>query len=416
VVTGTAITPAEMTAVLNTAGQVVGINIINPGAGYSTTAVISFIGGNGSGARAVAVMGNELVRSIKTVIKYDRYQYTSDIVDWQAGVNYDNGTQVRYLDQVWSANSDDSTGVQSDIFDPQQWNLVNPGTLSGVDRTFGLYAPGPNEIGRDLPLLIDGIDYPGVQVTGPLFSQNTGYDVGNYDINPYDNISFGPEGRPTYDPKILNAIYESSYLDIYLGTRPTDVNVDGGEYVDTYSSHAPEELIPGAEFDTLDLRVYTRPGSDWSTDGHGFDLYSQNITVTSLPAVYDFSSWYDFVPYLVTGDLVNQTTGVALLQGINFTVDWSNKTFTVQSGVSIGDVLTGTAYGLGGGNQLFRENYAGTDIGNSVVVPVRYSQIFEVVVWVNGQPYTGVSFSASANNTTTVTFATTFTATDSIVL
>jgi hypothetical protein len=30
-------------------------------------------------------------------------------------------------------------------------------------------------------------------------------------------------------------------------------------YVGPYSSHAPEELVPGAEFDTLDLRVYTRP-------------------------------------------------------------------------------------------------------------------------------------------------------------
>ena len=404
IVTGTAITPAEMTAVLNTAGQVVGINVINPGAGYSTTAVISFVGGNGTGARAVAVMGNELVRSIKTVIKYDRYQYNSDIVDWQAGVNYDNGTQVRYLDQVWSANSDDSTGVQSNVFDPEQWSLVNPGTLSGVDRTFGLYAPGPNEIGRDLPLLIDGLDYPGVQVTGPLFSQNTGYDVGNYDINPYDNISFGPEGRPTYDPKILDTIYESQYLDPYFGTlpapayngappnQPNAVIVDGGEFIDTYSSHAPEELIPGSEFDTLDLRVYTRPGSDWLNNGHGFDLYSQSVVVSSLPAVYDFSSWYDFIPYLVTGDLVNQTTGVALLQGINFTVDWVNKTFTVQSGVNIGDVLTGTAYGLGGGNQLFKNIYVGTETTNDIVIPVNYNQIQEVVIFVNGNPISDFTF------------------------
>jgi hypothetical protein len=99
-VTGTAITPAEMTAIINSAGEVIGINIVNPGVGYSTDAVITFTGGNGVGARAVAVMGNELVRSIKTTIKYDRYQYTSTIVDWEANVNYDNGTQVRYLNQV----------------------------------------------------------------------------------------------------------------------------------------------------------------------------------------------------------------------------------------------------------------------------------------------------------------------------
>ncbi|CAB4138032.1 hypothetical protein UFOVP328_225 [uncultured Caudovirales phage] len=411
VVTGNAVVPAEMEAVVNTAGQVIGINVINPGAGYSSTAVITFVGGNGTGARAVAVMSNDLVRSLKTVIKYDRYQYTSNVVDWQANVVYNTGEQVRYFDQVWSANG----SVQGPVFDPQQWTLVNPASLSGVDRTFGLYAPGPNEVGRDLPLLIDGIDYPGVQVFGPLFSQNTGYDVGNYDINPYDNISFGPEGRPTYDPKILNAIYESSYLDIYLGTRPTDVNVDGGEYVDTYSSHAPEELVPGAEFDTLDLRVYTRPGSDWSGDGHGFAEYSQNFTVDELPAVYNFSSWYNFVPYFVTMTLFNQTTGVELLPEINYTVDWVAQTITVQSGINVGNILSGTGYALGGGNQLFREKYTGGDL-DSVVIPVQYNQISEVVVWVNGELYTGVSYAQSANNTTTVTFDTTFTSNDSIVL
>jgi hypothetical protein len=415
-VIGNAIEPAELEAVINSAGRVVAINVINPGVGYSTTAVIEITEGNGRGARAYAVMGNDLVRSIKTTIKYDRYQYSTDLVDWEPDVNYDNGTQVRYLGRVWSANSDDSIGVESSTFDPEQWLEVDPSTLSGVDRTMGFYLPTPNQPGLDLPLLIDGVDYPGVQVDAPDFNQNTGYDVGNFDINPFDNISFGPEGRPTYDPAILDAIYESSYLDIYLGTRPTDVNVDGGAYIDTYSSHAPEELVPGSEFDTLDFRVYTRPGSDWAENGHGFDLYSNNILVDSVPEVIDFNLWYEYVPYLVTGTLFNQTTGNELLQGIDYSVDWANKTFTVTSGVNIGDILTGTAYGLGGGNQLFRENYSGADIGNRVTVPVQYSQIFEVVVWVNGQQYTNLTYVAGANNTTVITFGTTFTAADSVVI
>ena len=416
VVTGTAITPAVMTAIINTAGQVIGINIVDPGAGYSSDAVITFTGGNGQGARAVAVMGNELVRSIKTTIKYDRYQYSSTIVDWEANVNYNNGTQVRYNNKVWQANSNDSPGVQSETFDPDQWLLVNPGTLSGVDRTQGYYTPGPNEIGLDLPLLIDGLDYPGVQVFGPLFSQNTGYDVGNFDINPFDNISFGPEGRPTYDPAILDAIYESAYIDPFLGTRATDVNVDGGAYIDTYSSHAPEELVPGSEFDTLDLRVYTRPGSDWANDGHGFDSYSYGIPVTELPQTYNFSLWYDKVPFLVSGTLFNQTTGVELLAGgINFTIDWIAETFTVTSGCNVGDTLIGTAYGLGGGNQLYREKFKGT-AGTSVTVPVAYSQIQEVVVWADGQAYSNATFVSGTDNTTVITFGTPFTSNDVVTV
>jgi hypothetical protein len=416
VVTGTAVTPAVMTAVINSAGQVAGINIVTPGTGYSADAVITFVGGNGQGARAVAIMGNDLVRSIKTTIKYDRYQYSSTIVDWEANVNYDNGTQVRYNDQVWQADSSDSSGVQSATFDPEQWLLVNSATLSGVDRTRGYYTPGPNEIGLDLPLLIDGLDYPGVQVFGPLFNQNTGYDVGNFDINPYDNISFGPEGRPTYDPAILDAIYESAYLDPFLGTRATDVNVDGGAYIDTYSSHAPEELVPGSEFDTLDLRVYTRPGSDWNNDGHGFATYSYAIQVEQLPQTYNFSLWYDQIPFLVSGTLFNQTTGIELLgAGINFTIDWIAETFTVTSGCNIGDTLIGTAYGLGGGNQLYRENFKGT-AGSSVTVPVAYNQIQEVVVWADGQNYTNVTFASGSNNTTVITFGTPFTNTDVVTI
>lgn len=416
VVTGTAVTPAVMTAVISSAGQVVGINIVTPGSGYSTEAIITFVGGNGQGARAVAVMGNDLVRSIKTTIKYDRYQYNSTIVDWEANVNYDNGTQVRYNNVVWQADNSSGPGVQSSTFDPENWLLVNASTLSGVDRTQGYYTPGPNEIGLDLPLLIDGLDYPGVQVFGPLFSQNTGYDVGNFDINPFDNISYGPEGRPTYDPAILDAIYESAYLDPFLGTRATDVNVDGGAYIDTYSSHAPEELVPGSEFDTLDLRVYTRPGSDWANDGHGFDQYSYGVPVTQLPQTYNFSLWYDQVPFFVSGTLFNQTTGVELLAGgINFTVDWIAETFTVTSGCNIGDTLVGTAYGLGGGNQLYRENYKGT-AGSSVTVPVAYNQIQEVVVWADGQNYTNVTFAEGTNNTTIVTFGTPFTSTDVVTI
>lgn len=263
VVTGECVEPAEMVAVINSLGQVVAITVIYAGLGYSTTAVITLEGGNGSGARAYAVMGNQLVRSIRTTIKYDRYQYQTTIAEWQANVSYPAGTQVRYADVVWQA---DQT-VSSTTFDPEQWTRVAADTLSGVDRTMGFYTPTADQPGLELPLLIDGIDYPGVQVFGPLFNQNTGFDVGNYDINPFDNISYGPEGLPSYDPAILDAIYESPFVDPYLGTRPADINVDGGAFVDTYSSHAPEELVPGAEFDTLDLRVYTRQITTYTGDG-----------------------------------------------------------------------------------------------------------------------------------------------------
>jgi hypothetical protein len=412
VVTGDCSTPAELLASINSAGRVVSISVINPGAGYSVTPTITIVGGSGSGATAYPVMNNDLVRSIKTTIKYDRYEYQSDIADWESNVVYSAGTQVRYDDRVWEAVST----VQTQEFDPDNWTLISASSLSGINRTQGFYVATVNEPGLQLPLLIDGVEYPGVQVTGPGFNQNTGFDIGNFDINPYDNISYGPEGRPTYDPAILDAIYESEYLDPFLGTRATDINVDGGAYVDTYSSFAPEELVPGAEFDTLDMRVYTRPGSDWAQNGHGFPTYGQAIVVETVPAVFNFEPWYDVIPYLVSGALFNRTTNVGLIPGINYTVNWTTKEFTVTSGISTGDKLQGIAFGLGGGNQLYREVYTGDTIGNSVTIPVAYSELQEIDVWVNGQPYTTLSYAAGTDNTTVVTFATTFTSSHVVTL
>jgi hypothetical protein len=398
--------------IINSAGQVVSVVVGNTASGYFAPPTITFTGGNGLGAEAYAVMGNDLVRSIKTTIKYDRCEYNSTIVDWQANVNYDNGTLVRYLDRVWQADSDDSTGVQSAMFDPAQWIQVDPGALSGADRTMGFYTPTTSQPGLSLPLLIDGIDYPGVQVTGVSFNQDTGFDVGNYDINPFDNIFFGPEGRPTYDLGILDAIYESNYLDIYLGTRPTDINVDGGAYVDTFSSHAPEELVPGAEFDTLDMRVYTRPGSDWGVDGHGFPLKVINFTYVNSATTLSFA---DVLPYPVQIVVYNQTSGDELDQTFACTVDWVAQEITINAGAMAGDVITVSVYELGGGNQLYKQIYNGEDVGDTLTVPVTFDEIQEFAIFVNGTLTT--DYTAAANgNQTTITFGTTYTNTDFVSL
>ena len=286
----------------------------------------------------------------------------------------------------------------------------------------GFYTPTANMLGLSLPLLIDGINYPGVQVSAPTFSQNTGFDVGNYDINPFDNFSIDEVGRPTYDPSLLDARYSSAYLDPYLGTRPTDINVDGGGYIDVFSSYAPEELVPGSEFDTLDLRVYTRPGADWLQRGHGFPSavikYSLNLTELSL-------SFAGVLAYPALVLVANQTQSIDLDLGTDYTVDYVAQTVNIIPGGNTlaGDIIIITAYEIGGGNQLYKNIYNGAEVGNTVTVPVAYyeingttPQIQEFVIFVNGVITTNYTYAATGNNTTTVTFGTTYTNTDSITL
>jgi hypothetical protein len=260
-----------------------------------------------------------------------------------------------------------------------------------------------------------------VQVDAPDFNQNTGFDVGNYDINPFDNFAIDAEGRPTYDPAILDARYSSAYLDPYLGTRATDINVDGGAYVGPYSSHAPEELVPGSEFDTLDLRVYTRPGADWLQRGHGFP--SANIKYTISPSNLTLS-FAGILPYTALVLVANQTQSLDLHLGTDYTVDYVAQTVTVILGGNVqdGDIIVISAYEIGGGDQLYKNIYNGADVGDTVTVPVAYytatgsEQIQEFVIFVNGVVTTDYTYAANGAQNTTVTFGTTYTDTDSITL
>jgi hypothetical protein len=413
-VTGTATRAAELTARINSLGEVIALTVVDPGEGYTTTPVIAFTGGNGSGAKAVPLMNNFTTRSFYTTIKFDRCEYSSSVVDWQANTVYAEGTLVRYLDAVYSVNTpaDSSTVINSGaIFDPDDYTEVDPSTLSGADRTIGLYDPVANELGRELALLITGIDYPGVQVTGPLFSQNTGYDVGNYDIAPFDNIQFGPEGLPTYSDEILDAVYQSSFTDTFLGRRATDINIDGSEFIDTYSSHAPEELVPGSMFDTLDLRVYTRPGSDWEGDGHGFDVETVFAEYGSTGVTVSFADLL-FDPVFV--EVENKSLRQVLNPVEHYSVDWVTQTITVTSGGIAGHAIGVSAYGLGGGSQLFRQTYNGDDVGNSLTIPVAFAQINSLLVVVNGSEISSFTFAASGDFATTISFSSTYTSSDSV--
>jgi hypothetical protein len=385
---GTAIQPAQGFAVVNSLGQIAGVTITTPGIGYRATPTVVFAGGNGSGVRAYAIMNGSAaaqdysgsvipatvdyyspVRTFRTTMKFDRYQYVPTLTEWSSTATYQDGDLVRYDNRVWQAASEDSTTVTGPTFDLENWELVNAGTyndglgLSGVDRTMGLYVAGVNSPGLELPLLIDGVDYPGVQVYGEYF-------LG--------------------DPNALDAVYESEFTDTTLGTKFSDINVNGGEFIGPYEGHAPEELINGSEFDTLDFKVFTRPGSDWSQDGHGFEIGT--IRYTYEPAVASTYSWAGVVENPVQVLVSNLTTGVDLALGINYTVNWVDQTVSFVSGVAANDIVNISVYEAGGGSQLYRANYIGADVPNSVVIPVNNAEIYEVAVFVNGQQINSVTW------------------------
>ena len=376
VITGSATDPATAVAILNGSGEVVAINVTHYGAGYTSTPTVTIEGGGGVGSGAVAYprMTNNVVRQFRTVMKYDRFQYQTSVLTWSSEGTYETGTLVRYDDRVWSAlNADGSSAVVGPTFDIENWVLVDAATytypgadpmvktgLTGVDRTMGLYVPGVNEPGLELPLLVDGVDYPGVQVWGDYFAGNI----------------------------TLDANYQSEFADIYLGTRFSDINVDGGEFIGPYEGHAPEELVNGAEYDTLDMRVYTRPGSDWIGLGHGFQFRSINYTYD--PGLTSFYSWAGVVDHPAQVLVANLSTGIELINDVDYYVNWVDQTIEIVHGVVNQEIINISVYEVGGGDQLYRDNYTGPQVidsgDNSVIIPVNFREIAEIAVFKNGSP------------------------------
>jgi hypothetical protein len=432
---------------------VISVLVVNPGSNYRVTPRVVFDGGNGTLARAYAVMTNDVVRQFRTVIKYDRYQYNTNIETWSPDGTYVNGTLVRYDDRVWRAVSDDSSAVVGPDFDLANWQLVPAAELSGVNRTMGYYVPGVNEPGLDIHQLIGGTSYPGVQVWGDYFlgsdptpltvvctsSSSTtnavtcsstlrltvdgpirffGSTFGGIVagvvyyvraiLSPTEftlstvvggstlGLTTGSGNMVAWIPEPIDATYASSFTDQFLGLRPTDINVDGGEFIGPYEGYAPEELVNGAEFDTVDIRVYTRPGSDWTDDGHGFEFKTINYTYD--PAAPNTYSWAGVIENPVQVRVFNATTGIDSIETQNYTIDWDDETITIVSGFSTNDTISIVIYEIGGGSQLFRQSYTGLDASSSVIVPVTYDEIYEVPVFANGELVTGITWEPYNNS------------------
>jgi hypothetical protein len=118
-----------------------------------------------------------------------------------------------------------------------------------------------NHLAKDIPDLIPGTSYSGVKVLGQPFTE-TGSDI----------LS-------------LDTTISSEYVDTNLGTRPEDIVINGGQFIDTYSSHAPQELVPGQVIDSLQMNVFTANVVNGNVD-YGNVIAYKIFTDYKKPTVY----------------------------------------------------------------------------------------------------------------------------------
>jgi hypothetical protein len=411
-------TGAKATPVI-ISGKISSVVVTDSGKNYTyATAVVH---GLGTGASIIPIIGNGLPRTFDTHIKFDRYTYSNSIMDWAANTHYAVNTVVVYNHEPYKTVIDHTSGDTFDftkfillvvkVWYPQTQyalnNIViynklsyiatadftsgaifdsnNLASYSGAwldnaaDRVWAYYSPKSGMAGRDLAQVMLGMEYGSVGVKGPDFNQAPGYDVLNYDKIAYDlSTSDVASVIDIYGPQTEDTYIRSDFLDSGLGLRPQDINVDGGQFVDVYSSHAPEELIPGRIYDTLDIRVKTLPlGSN-----------SMDIKVFTAP-----SNSGNFIDYAV------DTTGVSfpiggiekfvvldkvkgpLAEGVDYTVDWLQEYINLNYTVSANTFFYVIMFGSNGINPVTDTSFFADgvrtdfDIADSVLQDVQQAYV-----------------------------------------
>jgi hypothetical protein len=153
---------------------------------------------------------------------------------------------------------------------------------------FDTTAGNININGAVVGVLITDVEF--VNTTDSAYSSYA--DANPFDTGAFDQVDYDEDGNPIVSTAGIDTQITSSYLDANIGLRPEDINVDGGAYVDTYSSHAPEELIPGVLLETLDIQVYTKINGNVDILGYrifnrSYPLFNSIINETSFLRIAD---------------------------------------------------------------------------------------------------------------------------------
>ncbi len=140
---------------------------------------------------------------------------------------------------------------------------------------------------------------------------------------------------------------------------PTVYDVQGAPFEFGYG---PEELVPGVVTDNLAMIVTTRPGTNWDVTEYSHTGY--NVVSVELSPLSEFQTEYSFnkvvlYPVQVFVQVLDATTLLGTtLSTSAYTVDWINKSITLDTPLSIlpAQKLRIDVYEVGNGDQLVKSN------------------------------------------------------------
>jgi hypothetical protein len=211
-------------------------------------------------------------------------------------------------------------------------------------------------------------------------------------------IPFDDDGvlTPT-DDRTLDSIIKGGLFTSALGYAPSDIVLEGDGFVTPDTSYAPEEVVPGQIFDTLDIKVYTSPESGVPFISEKNYRGDGNTTIFSIG---DYPGTLGSVTVSVDGVIKKLTT--------DYTVDVANKTITFTSAPASLSVISTKVFAISGENYRVLDTFTGDGSTAIFLTSTRGefnldSTSSDMYITIDGVPTTAYTTTTTAN-TITVTF------------
>ena len=419
-ITGGGGSGAEAVVVLD-GGVVTEVIVTKEGSGYTTTPTVSISSSTGESATAYAQLGNDQIRTFETTLKFDRIRYTSDVLEWLPDTSYNSGDVISYNGEAYRAIENFTT---DDTFTSDSLEVVLDEWFdNAMDRAIAYYQPTNIQPAKQLENLFYGIEYPRNKVTGAGFELEPGFGKSAFDVTPYDHFEVNREGVPMLGGVIdtiitasnlpisgaeleAGAFIEFDYVlpdyvenqtllvegvtvadilrnrfgDALLGTRPEDIDIVGGKFVDQYSSHAPEEFVPGRVFDSLDIEVYQSPSSVFNDQGLSPRIDVIKHEGDGSTAIFGFMA----ADGRHQMNLMVYTKNTGKVQPDEFTVNWMDFTIEFVTPPASGDIVDIISIGNTGENMILDIVLIGDGEDKSFILPVSAELAQQSLVLIDG--------------------------------
>lgn len=296
-------------------GKVNRIVLLTSGKGYLSAPTVTIEGGFGSEggteARAVAIIGNGVIRSNLIKMKFDRVTQTYFItqleetetqvgtgsrLQWplvwapdtrlgKASVTVNGVEALRDSYKLASVKSTSrgytsysgtivfttapAVGAEIVITYIKDWALLN-----AADRVQYYYNPESGQLGKDLSQLMTGVDYGGVIVSGLDLGVSAGWGTLPYYSDKWDSFD------PTFDDYIVTVAADTHAIELpYVPTTGTEINVYHVKYnTDTHTVVDDETTYTYNLLDVTPVVKVIRTINSVANTKGGFVLELDNTT------------------------------------------------------------------------------------------------------------------------------------------